>query len=240
MTRTPRGLILIPARGGSKGIRNKNIINVDHRPLIFYTIKPALRLKHAGMVDDVVVSTDSARIIDIAKRLGAHVPFTRPVSIAGDSAKSVDVVLHTIDYFETAGVAYDYVVLLQATSPLRRHQDVKDAITLYVKNAHAHDSLISAYREDSINETKLYYRRGDLGVPLLPTHNEGRRRQDLQSVFVRNGAIFITSTEYLKKNMRIVSDIPLIFEMPKERSLEVDTLRDLVKLRKLLRKTRDR
>jgi CMP-N,N'-diacetyllegionaminic acid synthase len=236
VTRKPTGLIVIPARGGSKGIRNKNIINVNNRPLIFYTIKPALRLKSAGVIDDVVVSTDSARIIDIARRLGAHVPFTRPKSIAGDSAKSVDLVLHAIEYFETTGISYDYVVLLQPTSPLRQYQDIKDAITLYLRNTH--DSLISAYRENSINETKLYYRRGDLGIPLLPTHNEGRRRQDLQSVFVRNGAIFITSTTYLKKQMRIVSDSPLIFEMPQERSLEVDTQGDLTELRRMSRRTR--
>jgi CMP-N-acetylneuraminic acid synthetase len=181
----------------------------------------------------VVVSTDGDEIARVSARFGADVPFIRPKAFAGDKARSIDVVLHALDYLERAGRRFDYVVLLQPTSPLRRYRDIKDAVALYV--AKKADSLISAYRDSAVNETKLYYRRGVVGVPLLPGHNAGTRRQDLEDVFIRNGAIFITSTHYLRARGRIVSDTPLIFEMPKERSLEVDTPADLAAVRRTLR-----
>jgi len=228
-----RGLVLIPARAGSKGIRHKNMVAVHKRPLIAYSIEPAVRLKNAGIVDEVVVSTDGEEIGRISARLGADVPFIRPKRFAGDKAKSIDVVLHALDYLERVGRRFDYVVLLQPTSPLRHYRDIRNAVALYTANKA--DSLISAYRDSAVNETKLYYRRGVVGVPLLPGHNAGTRRQDLEDVFIRNGAIFITSTDYLRARRRIVSDAPLIFEMPKERSLEVDTPADLAAVRRTLR-----
>jgi CMP-N,N'-diacetyllegionaminic acid synthase len=224
---------LIPARAGSKGIPDKNIIGVNGRPLIAYSIEPALRLKEAGAVNDVVVSTDSERIREVSIRLGADVPFLRPRRIAGDTAKSIDVVLHALNYLQQAGRAYRFVVLLQPTSPLRQYRDLKDATALYRR--WKADSLISAYRDDAVNETKLYHREGLIGVPLLPGHNKGTRRQDLRDVLIRNGAIFITSADYLREHRRIVSDKPLLFEMPKERSLEIDTPADLAACRRILR-----
>jgi CMP-N,N'-diacetyllegionaminic acid synthase len=231
-----RGLALIPARAGSKGVPHKNIMRVRGRPLIAYSIQPALRLKRARLIDDVVVTTDSERIRRVSVRLGADAPFVRPKRLSSDRAKSLDVVLHALDYLGAAGRDYDFVVLLQPTSPLREYRDIRDAIALF--RSRKNDSLISAYRDDGVNETKLYYRRKGCGVPLLSGHNAGKRRQDLEDLFIRNGAIFITSTRYLRTRRAIVSETPLILEMPKRRSLEIDTPADVAELRRLLGRSR--
>ena len=227
-----KGLIIIPARGGSKGIKNKNVINICGKPLIFYTINPALKIKENGLINEVIVSTDSKKIANISKKLDVSVPFLRPKNISGDKAKSIDFMLHAINYFEKKGISYDYIVLLQPTSPLRGYEDIKGAVSLYLKNKS--DSLISVCKEERVDETELYYKKNDVGIPLSVNHNKGIRRQELKELFIRNAAIYITSVKYLKKNKRVISDNPLIFEMSEKRSIDIDTKKDLENLRKLL------
>ena len=111
-----RVLGLIPARGGSKGIKNKNIIEVNGVPLIAYTVIEAGKSRY---LDDVVVTTDSQRIKSISESYGAQVPFLRPIELAGDSSATLEAVLHAVRSLESMGQSYDIVVLLQATSPLR-------------------------------------------------------------------------------------------------------------------------
>jgi CMP-N-acetylneuraminic acid synthetase len=227
-------LAIIPARGGSRGIRNKNIVKINGRSLIDYTIKSALKAKKNGIVAKVVVSTDSEKIAKISKKLGASVPFLRPKSISGDKAKSVDVILHAIEYFEKKGIFFNYIVLLQPTSPLRRLKDIKQSIDLCLKNKS--DSLISAYQKVGVSDSIIYTRDNNLAVPVLADHNKGARRQESKNIFIRNGAIYMTSVEYLKKYQKIISDKPLLFEMPEGRSLNIDEAEDLRILRKYLNK----
>lgn len=230
--KSKKGLIIIPARGGSKGIKNKNIVNVGGNPLIFYTINPALKIKKEGLIDNVIVSTDSQKIADISQKMGISVPFLRPKKISGDKAKSIDFMLHALDYFEGKGTFYDYVVLLQPTSPLRSYEDIKGAISLYLDNKN--DSLISVCREERVDETELYRKNDSKGIPLSPNHNKGIRRQDLRELYTRNAVIYITSVKYIRENRKIISDSPLLFEMPEERSLDIDTKEDLEELRSIL------
>lgn len=232
MKRKAKGLIIIPARGGSKGIKNKNIVDVCGNPLIFYTINPALKIEKNGIIDKVIISTDSEKIAKISSKLGADVPFLRPKSISGDKAKSIDFILHAINHYGGKGIFYDYIVLLQPTSPLRSYEDIKGSIELFLNNKE--DSLISVCKENRVDETELYYKKNDSGIPLSPNHNKGIRRQDLKDLFIRNAAIYITSIEYLKKERKIISNNPLLFEMPRERSIDIDSENDLKMLRNFL------
>lgn len=225
-------LAIIPARGGSKGIKNKNIIGVNKLPLIAYTIKPALKIKREGLITDVIVSTDSTKIATVSKKFGANVPFLRPANIAGDRAKSIDVILHAIDFFAKKGKSYDYVVLLQPTSPLRLAKDIKEAINFCLKNKG--QSLISAYKTEGIIESIIYTQDNIFAKAVLASHNQGVRRQEAKEIFVRNGAIYITAVDYIKRHKKIISDKPLLFAMPKSRSLNIDSKDDLIKLRKIL------
>lgn len=225
-------LTIIPARCGSKGIPFKNIIDVCGKPLIEYTINIALQLKENNLVDKVVVSTDCEEILSISKKLGADVPFLRPDDISGDKAKSIDYILHTLEYFENNSSKYDAVIVLQPTSPLKTYDDVETSINIFLENNN--DSLISTYKEETINDLIMYHKDNNIAVPLDRNHNQGVRRQDHGAVYIRNGAIYITSVDYIKKEQKIISDIPLMYEMNKNSSINIDTFEDLEYVRNLL------
>ncbi len=230
----PRLLALIPARGGSKGVPHKNILEVNGKPLICYTIAAALEASSRGDVANVVVSTDDEQIAAIARAAGAAVPFSRPAELAGDSAKSVDVILHALEYFQQQGVAYDGVMLLQPTTPLRTAKDISQAVDLYA--ASGAESLISCYREEYVSDLVTYRKQGDRAVPLNPNHNKGLRRQDTPAVYVRNGAVYITSVVYLRTACQVICDEPALLVMPKERSVNIDSYADVELLKWILQK----
>ncbi|MFX1363472.1 MAG: cytidylyltransferase domain-containing protein [Promethearchaeota archaeon] len=226
-------LAIIPARCGSKGIKKKNIVDVNGKPLIEYTIKPAVETLKKRIVEKVIVSTDCKEIKKICEDLGAEVPFLRPIEISGDKAKSISYILHALDFFEKRNQFFDAVIILQPTAPLRTENDIEEAINLFEANPKS-ESLISCYREEYINDLVTYRKENNFAIPINPNHNKGVRRQEHGSIFVRNGAIYITTVKYLKNTKQVISDKPLMYEIPKSRSLNIDTLEDLKILRKFL------
>jgi CMP-N,N'-diacetyllegionaminic acid synthase len=225
-------LVIIPARCGSKGIPFKNIVDVCGRPLVQYTIDLALQLKSSQLVDNIIVSTDCKEIAKISKKLGASVPFLRPDNISGDESKSIEYIVHTLDFFEKMDLYYDAVILLQPTSPLKTYNDLTESIKLF--NNEGNDSLISTYREETINNLITYRKDGNIARPLDEKHNQGVRRQEHGSIYIRNGAIYITKVSYIRNNQKIVSDLPLMHEMNKNNSINIDTPEDLEYLRNIL------
>ena len=224
---------IIPARGGSKGIPGKNIIDVSGKPLIAYSIEPAAELLASGIIDQLIVSTDSREIADLALEYGAEVPFLRPESISGDKARSIEFIQHAIEFYEASGHYFDAILLLQPTSPLRSADDIRKAIEMFSRSDN--DSLISGYKEEYINDLVLYRLSGDgeTSVPLNEMHNKGVRRQDHGSLYVRNGCIYITSIDTIRKGF-VIGEQPLIYVMDKNKSVNIDTLDDLELLRKLM------
>jgi len=225
-------LIIIPARGGSKGIPRKNIVTLNNIPLIGHTIKVALEV--ASLVKDVhaIVSTDDEDIKQVSIELGLDAPFLRPQKLSDDFSSSVEYVNHAIKFFSSKGDCPENVIILQPTSPLRTTQDVLSAIELFC--VCGGNSLISAYEDHTVNEKIMYTLSGNLGIPLSLFHNAGSRRQDDNAILIRNGAIYITKVEYLKDNGHLVSEEPIIFVMPKSRSINIDTPEDLMMAKKLL------
>ena len=120
-------LAIIPARGGSKRLPGKNIKDLNGKPLIAWTIDAALRSKY---IDKSVVSTDDEIIAEISQKYGAEVPFIRPKELATDTASSIDVILHAINFYKTKGEPFEYVILLQPTSPLRTTEDIDHAFEM--------------------------------------------------------------------------------------------------------------
>lgn len=228
-----RFLTIIPARGGSKGIPKKNIIDVNGKPLIAYTIEPAVEALREGLVDKVIISTDSEEIAEVAAKYGAEIPFMRPESISGDKAKSIEFIQHALEYYDNLSERFDAVLLLQPTSPLRTVEDIRDAISLYRESGN--DSLISCYEEEYINDLVIYKlgKDGKTSIPVSPLHNKGVRRQDHGSTYVRNGCIYITGRKLVEEGF-VIGNNPLMLVMEKNRSVNVDTLEDLELLRKLL------
>ena len=218
-------LAIIPARGGSKGVPHKNIIPICGEPLIGYTIKPALEALKLGVIDKLIVSTDDEEIANVSKTLGAEVPFMRPDYLSSDTAKSVDVMIHAVDFYKEQGFDYDTVLLLQPTAPLRSVEDIVESLRLFEKQGTT--SLISCYKEEYISDAVTYYKEGDLAIALNPNHNKGIRRQEEKEKFVRNGAIYITTVKQMKNNHRVFDDVPAMYVMPKERSVNIDTIDDV-------------
>lgn len=131
---------LIPARGGSKGIPWKNLVDLGGKPLIARTIESSLK---CGMIDRTIVTTDSEKIAEISRKYGADVPFLRPNEFALDESNSYDAIFHAIDWLkENENIEYDYICLLQPTSPFRNHEHINEAIKKLFKTKNAL-SLIS-------------------------------------------------------------------------------------------------
>ena len=222
-------LAIIPARGGSKGVPRKNIIEIKEKPLICYSIEAGLDAKKRGLIDELVVSTDDEEIANISRKAGADVPFMRPDYLSNDTAKSVDAMIHAYQFYLENGREFDTILLLQPTTPLRTVDDIENALGIY--ETRQVSSLISCYKEEYVCDLVSYHKEGDMAIALNEKHNGGGRRQDLPDLYVRNGAIYITSVEQMIKNHRVFDDVPAMYVMPKERSINIDCMDDVEMLR---------
>jgi N-acylneuraminate cytidylyltransferase/CMP-N,N'-diacetyllegionaminic acid synthase len=222
----------VPARAGSKGIPGKNIAPLGGHPLIWYTLRLADALVDRGLADHAVISSDIDELQGIAAEFPhVELPFVRPAELANDCAKTIDVVIHALDWLERErGIAFQSLLLLQATTPLRYLADVEQALELWERHPEA-DSLISVYREETITPAIMYRRDEDFAVPLASEHNAGRRRQEEASLYVRNGAIYLARTDFIRAQGRLFGEQPLLLEMPKGRSVNIDSPEDLEFLR---------
>lgn len=207
---------LIPARGGSKGIPNKNIIDLCGRPLLAWTTAAAALSK----LDRVVVSTDSDDIAKVARQLGVEVPFLRPRSLSADNSRSIDVVLHAL---EQLGDIPDAVMLLQPTSPFRTTDDI-DAC-LQVMSTESPDSVVSVVAVSQHPEQMKTLENGRL-TPTTFSAVEGKPRQELIRYVVPNGAVYLTRSDVLTARSFYGRD-SIGWEMPMERSVNIDVQFDL-------------
>ena len=213
-------LALIPARGGSKGIKDKNIIPLAGKPLIAYSIEAAKKSKY---IDSIVVTTDSEKIAEVAKRYGARVPFLRPAELAADTSKTIDAVLHAIKTLKSMGENYDRLVLLQPTQPLRTTDDIGKAIELYYESGE--NGLVSI---SSVDDSPLLIRSIDEDGKLinLLSQNSTCRRQDMPNYYKVNGCIYINKIDEINENTSF-NDNKVPFIMDKEHSIDIDELSDL-------------
>ncbi|MBC2601090.1 acylneuraminate cytidylyltransferase family protein [Puniceicoccus vermicola] len=229
-------LCIIPARKGSKGVPGKNMIEVAGRPLISYSLETAKAAFEGRSDVTIFVSTDSQEIREYAESQGIEVPFLRPDKISGDKSPSIDFVIHALDEFSKKGTHFEAVIILQPTSPLRPVGAVREAMTMMEENPGS-DSLITAFEDPSLNIDILYHRADSgYGLAVSKTHNAGGRRQDLPPVYVRNGAIYIVRSDYLKRTRRLIADSPLILVMDEKVSVNVDAMEDLKKVKDILEK----
>ncbi len=180
---------LIPARGGSKGVPDKNIKPLAGIPLIEYTIAAALNSK---LLTDVVVSTDSSKIARISEKAGAEVPFMRPDSLATDAIATIDVIIHAIDFLHKAKREYDAVCLLQPTCPFRANGFIDQAINSFIKSGS--DSLISVLPlPEKYNPHWIFESSNNNLLKLVTDDNMIiSRRQDLPPAYFRDGSIYLT------------------------------------------------
>ena len=207
---------IIPARGGSKGIPRKNIKLLNGKPLISYSIDAS---NSCSLIDDTYVSTEDAEISEISKGNNAEV-IERPDELAGDDSSSIDVILHVLDYLENRGELPDLFVLLQPTSPLRTSEDIEASINSFLESDC--DSLVSVCELDHRSLLNFSLEDGFL----VQNNNEAlfnSRRQDIPTYYSLNGAIYITTPEFIRKNKSFYSDKTIPHVMSKEKSIDIDT-----------------
>jgi CMP-N-acetylneuraminic acid synthetase len=223
-------LIVIPARAGSKGIKHKNIVNVNGKPLIEYTINFAKKL---AINMDILVSTDSNKIAKISRSLGASCPFLRPTSLSTDLIGDMPVVRHALlEYEKLNSKQYEFVILLQPTSPIRSEKQIYDAIEAIVKNKY--DSVISV---SSVNDKYHPYKQFELVNNLLkPFSNIASRviaRQQLSKSYIRNGVVYVFTRSFALRSSSVFSKNSgcTIINEP---YVNIDTINDLVNFKDML------
>jgi N-acylneuraminate cytidylyltransferase len=223
-----RVLALITARGGSKGLPRKNVLLAGGKPLIAWTVEAALS---AASVTRVVLSTDDDEIMAAASAFGCDVPFRRPAELASDQATSIDVVLHALRELPE----FDFVMLLQPTSPLRTSSDIDAAFkTMLANDAPACVSVVEVEQSPYLMYNLNY---GGRLRSLFEPWPSANRRQDLPPVYALNGAIYIAKIEWLLQKKSFLSLETIAYKMPKERSLDIDDEIDFQILLQKLKKS---
>lgn len=211
-------LIIIPARGGSKGIPKKNIKLLNGKPLIHYTIEAARKC-----FDDshICITTDSEEIINVVKETGLDVPFIRPDYLATDTATSESIIHHALGFYEKKGVNVEHVILLQPTSPLRDENHINNALDQYLKSDKDVDMLVSVKITDS-NPYYVLAEENENGYLIKSKVSNATRRQDVPTVYEYNGAIYIYKVAALKEKSIKDFDKIVKFEMDAISSIDID------------------
>lgn len=215
-----RTLVIIPARGGSKGIPHKNIKPLNGKPLIYYTIDTARTIV---CDEDICVSTDDDEIIEVVERYGLKVPFKRPDELATDTAGTYEVLLHALNYYEQQGRHYDIVLLLQNTSPFRKAEQVQEALALYTPEV----DMVVSVKECAANPYYCVFEENEDGY-LHVCKGDGNifRRQDAPKVYEYNGAIYIMNAQVLKTTHMHKMQKRVKYVMDDLSSFDLDTMWD--------------
>jgi len=202
-----RVLGLIPARGGSKGVPGKNKKELGGKPLVAYTIEAAQK---STLLTNIVLSTDDENIAQVGKKYGIEVPFIRPEYLASDTAKSIDVVQHAIQFYEDLGQSYDAVCLLQPTTPFRDCESIDQAIDTvpHEYNPHWVFEEINGSLQISTGEKEII-----------------SRRQELPNAYHRDGSIYLTSIDLIKQGTFYGKRMGYVISNP-EIHINIDTLQD--------------
>lgn len=233
MIEASKVLALIPARAGSKGLPGKNIRPLHGKPLLAWPIAAA---KASRYIDRVVVSTDSDEFADVARAHGADVPILRPVELAADTSPTSSAVIHMLDHLVGQGEIYDYVVLLEPTSPLTEGGDVDAALEILHHHRNDGDALVSV-AELITAHPSFAVKRNDKGriqpyaaldFMRLP------RRQDIDPLYALDGSLYISAVDSYRETLSFCHDRTLSYVMPPYKAHEVDSLVDFICIEAIL------
>jgi CMP-N,N'-diacetyllegionaminic acid synthase len=215
---------LIPARAGSKGIPRKNIKNLCGKPLISYTISAALR---SNIFDQVVVSTESAEIAEVAAGLGASVPYLRPEVLSGDKTPAVDVILHALDCIDNISD----LMYLQPTSPLRSSRHIREAFEL--RKASNCECIVSVTKAKK--PMSWYVGRSNNNMLRMLSNGLEHSRQEAVGEYIFNGAIYLSTASYIRRVGGFIGDSTCLMEMAPEDSVDIDDELDWVLCKHLIK-----
>src|SRR5690554_837570 len=211
-------LVVIPARGGSKGLPGKNIKLLNGKPLIWYTIEAA---REVFPDQHICVSTDDPDIIRVVEQTGLKIPFVRPAHLATDTAGSWEVVKHAYDHYLTLGHTFSKILLLQPTSPLRTAHHIREAYTLLQNTRNA--EMVVSVKEAKSNPYFNLFEPDENGFLHKSKQGNYKTRQECPKVYELNGAIYLLQSKELHKllNNQPLRQIP--YHMPGTSSIDIDT-----------------
>ncbi|MEY4316914.1 MAG: hypothetical protein RI902_722 [Pseudomonadota bacterium] len=227
-----RVIAIIPARGGSKGLPGKNIKELCGKPLIAWSIEAGLGSKY---IDEVMVTTDSEEIARISRDFGATVPFIRPAELASDTATSFDTLKHAIDYYQNErDESFEYVVLLEPTSPLRDKNDIDKSIEQLTTEQDAM-AIVGICKTESQNPAFLVKKdnRGFI-VGYEDKEMKGLRRQDIKDVYFFEGSVYVSQIDTLLREKSFYHEHTIGYVVPKWKSFEIDDIDDFIMVGALL------
>ena len=210
-------LVIIPARGGSKGIPHKNIKLLGGKPLICRAIDNA---RAVAPDSDICVSTDDSEIIQVVEDYGLKVPFIRPTELAADNSGTYAVLLHALSFYEQQGRTYDTIILLQPTSPFRRDEDISEALKLYSPDV---DMVVSVTEARANPYYNCFETDSDGFLHVSKGDGKYIRRQDAPKAWEYNGAIYIINPQSLKRKSLGEFKRRRMYEMDELHSLDLDT-----------------
>lgn len=225
-------MALIGARGGSKGLPGKNIKELNGVPLIGWTLK---NLKYSQYVDEVFVSTDSEEIAEVSRQYGVEVPSLRPAFLAEDTSASIDFMLYTIQLLEEQGKVFDYLILLEPTSPLRKRNDVDEMIKLAGDNPEC-DGVISVGEVHGENPEimKKIDQRGRV-IPYLDGAKKVYQRQQCDKAYFPYGVGYLIKVSKLKEEHTIYTDNILPYYIERWQNYEVDDIYDFACIESIMK-----
>ena len=212
-----KNICLIFARGGSKGIKNKNIKNFNNKPLIFYTINFALKSK---FIDDIYVSTDSDKIKNYCKKFNIKI-IDRPSYLAKDTSKEILSWKHAVNFLKKKKISPGNIIILPVTSPLRDDKDIKKALKL-IDKCDIVLSVTKSRRSPYFNMLKKTLN----GYKLFINTNKFFRRQDTPDTFDVTTNFYVTNSNFIEKTQHVYDGKIKIVEIPKERSIDIDEMYD--------------
>jgi len=225
-------LALIPARSGSKGLQNKNVLDCAGKPLIEWTI---LAARGASTINDVLVSTDADNIAAVSRRAGASVPFLRPAELAEDDSSMLDVIRHAWEtHVAVDGRRFDYIVLLQPTSPLRTSAHIDEAVDFYFKNRRSDDDTLASVFPVGQKHAWLMQTSSDGNYIrfCLDVRTSNPQRQKLEPYYLPNGAIFIVRGGDFAEGLYRDNTLPFVMDVAD--SVDIDTYDDFREAEALL------
>lgn len=226
-----RILAIIPARGGSKGVPDKNIKLLNGKPLLAYTSEIALQSK---FLTEVIVSTEDKQIREVAESLGIKVPFNRPMTLAQDTTPTIDVIVHALQWYENQNIFFDAICLLQVTSPFRTLDFLEQAIEKFMKSGC--DSLVSVQKvPHEYNPHWTFEVNGEGNLKIATGETEIiPRRQELPTAYHRDGSIYITKTEVILKEHSLYGDSIAFIESEADSYVNIDTMSDWKKAEEVI------
>lgn len=226
MIKSEKVLAIVPARSGSKGLPEKNLRIMHGKPLVAYPILSALNSK---IVDFVYCSTDSSEIAEQAKSFGADVSYLRPSNLSDDYATSVDVIRDAIIHFANRGLSFEYVIMLEPTSPLTTSSDIDHGFHSLKNESINFDSAISICESLSGHPHFTFLRDDDGGIkPYMGFPWNFLRRQDLSSAYFQTGSFYISKVDKLMESGSFITSRTLGIIVPKVKSFEIDDLIDFI------------